>query len=104
MPKLRTSIVLSLSFLSACVTVPDAPPPTLPVATLVCPALPALPPLPPELDQDFVSRMAAFLDGRLEPSSTRTTPSGSLKKPGEPANYSLHTSGTAPRMKRLEPN
>ena len=82
--------------LSGCVSAPPAPL-ELPVAVATCPVLPALPPAPPQAS--FVLRMQEFLDGRLEPTSGAKTPSGSLKKPGEPTSYALPTSGTEPRMK-----
>ena len=76
-----------LVFLTACGTVPSAPPPTK--VEVVCPRLPDLEPLESDvLEPSFTARMQSFLSGNLpEPIDYRLrsdpagTPTGGLKPP-----------------------
>ena len=95
--------LLLLSLLSGCASVSQGPQ-EVPVAVALCPALPPLPASPESLHLPYVSRMERFLAGQLEQGSTERTPSGYLKKPGEPTNYALPTTGTEPRMKMPRQN
>ena len=80
MRKTAVSIVISLTLLAGCATVPSDPPTVL----AVCPRIPALPPLDPEtqaaLETDFTATIQRLLSG-LRPLATE---------------YGLHSSPAAP--------
>lgn len=65
MRKTAVSIVISLTLLAGCATVPSDPPTVL----AVCPRIPALQPLDPEteaaLERDYSETIARFLSGLL---------------------------------------
>ena len=82
-----TALLLStLLLLTACATVPTAPPTVLEV----CPKVPTLElDLPPDaLEQSFTNRIANFLRGKLP----------------EPISYGLHSTPASPTQPKLNAN